>query len=140
MPKFTAKFAGPFLIIKQVFDDAYKLVLSVEIKVHSVFHVSLLKEYFKDSMRQEHNRSANKCCGLYRNLWIRDWTRTRLLGARHLIIQARTSMLAPRTHSNLWFIIRFSYLPSNSRKEIHNSQAGMSDTTFYTYVYAALCM
>ena len=48
-PKFMAKFAGPFPIVKQVFDDAYKLALPPEIKVHPVFHVSLLKEYFKDS-------------------------------------------------------------------------------------------
>ena len=37
--KFVAKFAGPFPIVKQVFDDAYKLVLPPEIKVHLVFHV-----------------------------------------------------------------------------------------------------
>ena len=46
-----AKFAGPFLIVKQVFDDTYKLALPPEIKVHPVFHVSLLKEYFEDSVR-----------------------------------------------------------------------------------------
>ena len=34
-------------------DDAYKLPLPLEIKVHSVFHVSLLKEYFEDSVRPE---------------------------------------------------------------------------------------
>ena len=51
--KFMAKFAGPFLVVKQVFDDAYKLALPPEIKVHPVFHVSLLKEYFEDSMRPE---------------------------------------------------------------------------------------
>ena len=51
-PKFMAKFAGSFPV-KQVFDDAYKLALPHEIKVHSVFHVSLLKEYFEDSMRPE---------------------------------------------------------------------------------------
>ena len=48
-----AKFAGPFLIVKQVFDDAYKLALPPEIKVHPVFHVSLLKEYFEDLVRPE---------------------------------------------------------------------------------------
>ena len=46
-----AKFAGPFLVVKQVFKDAYKLALPPEIKVHLVFHVSLLKEYFEDSVR-----------------------------------------------------------------------------------------
>ena len=51
-----AKFAGPFLVVKQVFNDAYKLALPPEIKVHSVFHVSLLKEYFEDSVRPEHEQ------------------------------------------------------------------------------------
>ena len=52
-PRFMAKFAGPFSIVKQVFDDAYKLALPPKIKVHPVFHVSLLKDYFKDSVRPE---------------------------------------------------------------------------------------
>ena len=42
-PKFMAKFAGPFPVVKQMIDDAYKLALPLEIKVHPVFHVSLLK-------------------------------------------------------------------------------------------------
>ena len=42
-----------FPIVKQVFDDAYKLALPSEIKMHLVFHVSLLKEYFEDSVRAE---------------------------------------------------------------------------------------
>ena len=52
-PKFMAKFAGPFPVVKHVFDDAYKLVLPPEIKLHPVFHVLLLKEYFEDSVRPE---------------------------------------------------------------------------------------
>ena len=36
-----------------MFDDAYKLVLTPKIKVHLVFHISLLKEYFEDSVRPE---------------------------------------------------------------------------------------
>ena len=55
-PKFMAKFVGPFPVVKQVFDDAYKLALPPEIKVHPVFHVSLLKEYFEDSARPEHEQ------------------------------------------------------------------------------------
>ena len=52
-PKFMAKFARPFSVVKQVFDDSYKLALPPEINVHPVFHVSLLKKYFEDSMRLE---------------------------------------------------------------------------------------
>ena len=48
-----AKFGGPFPVVKQVFDDAYKLALPPEIKVHPVFHISLLKEYFEDLVRPE---------------------------------------------------------------------------------------
>ena len=51
--KFMAKFAGPFSVGKQVFNDAYKLALPPEIKVHPVFHGSLFKEYFEDSVRSE---------------------------------------------------------------------------------------
>ena len=48
-----AKFSGPFPIVKQVFDGAYKLALPSKIKVHPIFYGSLLKEYFKDSTRPE---------------------------------------------------------------------------------------
>ena len=51
-----AKFARPFLIVKQIFDDAYKLVLPSKIKVHPMFQVSLLKEYFKDLVRPKHEQ------------------------------------------------------------------------------------
>ena len=51
--KFMAKFTIPISIVKQVFDDAYKLVLPPEIKVHMVFHVLILKEYFEDTVRWE---------------------------------------------------------------------------------------
>ena len=53
MPKFMAKFAGLFSVMKQVFDDAYKLALPSEMKLHQVFHVSLLKEYFENLVRLE---------------------------------------------------------------------------------------
>ena len=55
-PKFMARFAGPFPVVKQVFDDAYKLALPPEIKVHPMFPVLLLKEYLEDSVRLEHEQ------------------------------------------------------------------------------------
>ena len=48
-----ATFCGTIFGRQQVFDDAYKLALPPEIKVHQVFHVLLLKECFEDSVRPE---------------------------------------------------------------------------------------
>ena len=55
-----AKFAGPFSVVKQVFDDAYKLALPPEIKVHLVFHASLLKEHFEDSVQDFEGRAKSE--------------------------------------------------------------------------------
>jgi hypothetical protein len=52
-PKFMAKYTSPFVIEKRLFEDVYKLILPPEIKVHPTFHVSLLKLYFKDTLRLE---------------------------------------------------------------------------------------
>ena len=65
--KFMAKLAGPFPIVKQVFDDAYKLALPPEIRVHLVFHVSLLKEYFEDSVSLEHEQVLRPVPELVKN-------------------------------------------------------------------------
>ena len=62
-PKFMAKFAGPFPIVKQVFDDAYKLALPPEIKVHPVFHVSLLKKIFRRLSEAKARTSVAACTG-----------------------------------------------------------------------------
>jgi hypothetical protein len=48
-----AKYAGPFVIAKRLFEDVYKLDLPPEIKVHPTFHVSLLKPYHEDKVRPE---------------------------------------------------------------------------------------
>ena len=62
-----AKFTGPFPVVKQVFDDAYKLALPPEIKVHPVFHVLLLKEYFEDSVRLEREQVLRPISELVEN-------------------------------------------------------------------------
>ena len=67
MSKFIAKFAGPFPVVKQVFNDAYKLQLPPEIKVHPVFHVLLLKEYFEDSVRPEREQVLRPISELVEN-------------------------------------------------------------------------
>ena len=66
-PKFMAKFAGPFPVVKQVFDDAYKLALPPEIKVHPVFHISLLKEYFENSVRPKREQLLRPVSELVEN-------------------------------------------------------------------------
>ena len=65
--KFMAKFAGPFPIVKEVFEDAYKLASPPDIKVHPVFHVSLLKEYFEDSVRPEREQVLRPVLELVEN-------------------------------------------------------------------------
>ena len=46
--KLAARYCGPFKIIGKINDQAYKLQLPPEIKVHNVFHISLLKRYIPD--------------------------------------------------------------------------------------------
>ncbi|MCO5559340.1 hypothetical protein L7F22_012937 [Adiantum nelumboides] len=43
--KLSPRYCGPYEIIKVISDQAYKLRLSQNLKVHDVFHVSLLKSY-----------------------------------------------------------------------------------------------
>ena len=48
-----AKYVSPFVIAKRLFEDVYKLDLPLETKIHPTFHVSLLKPYHEDVVRQE---------------------------------------------------------------------------------------
>ena len=43
--KLTHRFAGSYTIMKVISSTAYKLDLLADIKIHPVFHVSLLKPY-----------------------------------------------------------------------------------------------
>ena len=47
--KLSARYCGPYTIIKRINNQAYELLLSAHIKVHNVFHISLLKKYVPDA-------------------------------------------------------------------------------------------
>ena len=42
------RYESPFRVLKRVGKVAYKLVLPAKLKVHSVFHVSMLKSFYED--------------------------------------------------------------------------------------------
>jgi len=44
-PKLSNRYTGPFKIVQVVSPTAYKLQLTDTMKIHPVFHVSLLKAY-----------------------------------------------------------------------------------------------
>ena len=51
-PKLFPKYIGPFQIEKRVGQVAYKLILAEGMRIHPVFHVSLLKPYRSDGQVQ----------------------------------------------------------------------------------------
>ena len=48
--KLSARYCGPYVITKKINDQAYELLLPPNVKVHNVFHVSLLKTYVPDDL------------------------------------------------------------------------------------------
>jgi len=55
--KFLGPCAGPFKVLEKKLSDTYKLELPENLKVHPIFHVSLLKPVARDASRpdREHN-------------------------------------------------------------------------------------
>ena len=47
--KLSAQYCGPYKITKKISDQAYELLLPPHVKVHNIFHISLLKKYIPDT-------------------------------------------------------------------------------------------
>jgi hypothetical protein len=50
--KLLPRFIGPFAVVQRIGENAYKLQLPANLKMHPVFHVSLLKPYRSDGRYQ----------------------------------------------------------------------------------------
>ena len=47
--KLAPRYCGPFEILSRIGHVAYQLVLPTNLKVHNVFHISVLKKYVHDA-------------------------------------------------------------------------------------------
>jgi hypothetical protein len=57
--KFLGPYVGPFKVLEKKFPDTYKLELPENLKVHPVFHVSLLKSVARDASRPNREHNSN---------------------------------------------------------------------------------
>ena len=47
--KLAPRYCGPFQILSRIGQVAYQLALSTNLRVHNVFHISILKKYVHDA-------------------------------------------------------------------------------------------
>ena len=83
--KLSARYCGPYVILKKINYQAYQLLLPPEVKVHNVFHVSLLKKYVPDD-RHIHGDEQT----LVSKDGTLDITPERILQVRERILRNRT--------------------------------------------------
>jgi len=65
--KFLGPYAGPFKVLEKKFPDTYKLELPENLKVHIVFHVSLLKPVARDVSRPNRKHNSKPLPDLVHN-------------------------------------------------------------------------
>lgn len=58
--KLTARFVGPFIVERVVSTVAYKLKLPTSLKIHPVFHVSLLQPWLEDGLFPAHQPALTR--------------------------------------------------------------------------------
>src|SRR5580765_1410605 len=80
--KLSKNFIGPFKIIEVISKVAYKLELPSHMRVHNVFHISLLKEYIIDKMFT--NRNDSRPDPEYNEKGEAEWEVERILNKRKI--------------------------------------------------------
>ena len=85
--KLSARYCGPYVITKKINNQAYALLLPPHIKVHNVFHVSLLKKYVPDK-----NHLLGDEIALVSKDGTLDIRPERVLPSRQHVLRSRTIM------------------------------------------------
>jgi hypothetical protein len=65
--KFLGPYMGPFKVLEKKFLDIYKLELPKNLRVHPIFHVSLLKPVLRDVLRPNWKHNSRPPLDLIHN-------------------------------------------------------------------------